>query len=202
MKLVSSLIFSLTLLSLNLVGLTKAQAQTQGFTFNNISLVLLGNGCPSGTAQAVLRGDTLSVTFPTLRAVASSSDVVSESCNLRIGLDIPAGYRVRPINLNYYGYASVPRGGSADLNVRIIFQGQEVPTTNSPDVNFPSGFSNTWLKNVTTTSDAIDACNGAVSSVFGINTNLIARATNVAAGQQTRIRIDDGYRIRFAFTRC
>ncbi|MBD2447960.1 DUF4360 domain-containing protein [Nostoc sp. FACHB-152] len=210
MKLVSSLISSLTLLSLNLIGLAEATAQTpvqtlnstSGFKFNDISLVLLGNGCPSGTSQAVLNGDTLSVNLPQFEAVATSPSVVSKSCNLRVGLNVPAGYKVRPINLNYFGSASVPNGGSAELNVRILFQGKLVPITNDPNLKFESGFSGTWQKNASTRPDAINACNGPVNSVFGVNTNLIARARDVAAGGQTSIRIDRGYRIKFALARC
>ncbi|MCC5663462.1 DUF4360 domain-containing protein [Nostoc sp. CHAB 5784] len=208
MKVLTALISSLTLLSLNVVGLSEVQAQTvqpqtQGFQFESVPVTVFGNGCPSASAQTSLVGNTLSVTFPRFQAVAVSPRVVAQSCNLRIGLNVPRGYRVQPINLRYFGFANVPQGGSAALRVRAVFQGRQVPiSSNDPNANFPAGFSGGWLKDVTITPDTIDACANPVNSVFGINTTLIARATNVAAGQRTVIRLNGSYRIRFNVTPC
>jgi len=203
MKVLSTLISSLTLLSLNVVGLSQVQAQPQGFQFQKVPVTLFGNGCPSGIPQANFKVDTLSVTLPQFQAIASPSKVVSKSCNLRIGLNVPKGYKVKPINIKYGGFANVPKGGSADLKVILVFQGKNVPnSSNDPNANFQPGFSYRWQKNVAITPDAINACVNPVNSVFGINTNLIARATNVAGGQQTQIRIDQGYQIKFSFSRC
>lgn len=203
MKVLSALVSSLTLLSLNVVGLSQVQAQPQGFQFEAVPVTLFGNGCPSGNAQTNLNGDTLFVSLPSFEAVAVSPKVVSKSCNLRIGLNVPKGYKVKPINIKYVGFANVPKGGSADLKVRLVFQGKDVPnSSNDPNANFPSGFLNGWVKNVAITPDAIDACANPVNSVFGINTNLIARARDAAAGQQTKILIAQGYQIKFIFTRC
>ncbi|MBN3896405.1 MAG: DUF4360 domain-containing protein [Nostoc sp. NOS(2021)] len=203
MKVLSTLVSSLTLLSLNVVGLSQVHAQPQGFQFQQVPVTVFGNGCPSGNAQTNLKADTLFVTLPQFQAVAVSPNVVSKSCNLRIGLNVPKGYKVKPINIKYVGFANVPKGGSADLKVTLVFQGKNVPnSSNDPNANFPSGFSNGWVKNVAITPDAIDACANPVNSVFGINTNLIARARDVAARQQTKILIAQGYQIKFTFTRC
>jgi hypothetical protein len=229
MKVLTALISSLTLLSLNVVGLSQAQAQTQsdpttvignglqlqtapatvtpavsgnGFQFESVPVTVFGNGCTSGNAQTSLVGNTLSVTFPRFQATAVSPTVVSKSCSLRIGLNVPKGYRVNPINLRYSGFTNVPQGGSAALRVRAVFQGKVIPSGNNLNANFASGSSGGWLKDVAITADTIDACANPVNSVFGINTNLIARARNVPAGQQTQIRIDRGYRIRFTVTPC
>ncbi|WP_298916553.1 DUF4360 domain-containing protein [uncultured Nostoc sp.] len=203
MKVLTALISSLTLLSLNVVGLSQVQAQPQGFQFESVPVTVFGNGCPSGNAQTSLKADTLFVTLPSFEAVAVYPKVVSKSCNLRIGLNVPKGYKVKPINIKYVGFANVPKGGSADLKVRLVFQGKDVPnSSNNPNANFPSGFLNGWVKNVAITPDTINACANPVNSVFGINTNLIARARDAAAGQQTKVRIDQGYQIKFTFTRC
>ncbi|MEH1939965.1 MAG: DUF4360 domain-containing protein [Nostoc sp.] len=202
MKILTTLISSLTLLSLNILGLSQVQAQQQGFQFQSVPVTLSGNGCPSGNPQASLNGDTLSVTLPSFEATALPPKVVAKSCNLRIGLNVPAGYKVKPTNISYVGFANVPQGGSGDLRVRLVFQGKDVPnSSNDPNATFPSGFLSGWVKNVAITPDAIDACTKPVNSVFGINTTLIARARN-AAGGQTKVRIDKGYQIKFAFTRC
>jgi hypothetical protein len=202
MKVLTALISSLTLLSLNVVGLSEVQAQTPAFQFESVPVTVFGNGCPQGNAQISLVGNTLSVTFPRFQAVAVSPRVVSESCNLRIGLNIPRGYRVQPINLRYSGFTNVPQGGTAALRVRPVFQGRVIPSSSDLNANFSSGSSGGWLKDVAITGDTVDACANPVNSVFGINTTLIARATNVAAGQRTQIGFNGIYRIRFNLTPC
>ena len=201
MKVLTALISSLTLMSLNVVGLSQAQAQTQGFQFESVPVTVFGNGCPSGNAQVSLVGNTLSVTFPRFQAVAVSPKVVSQSCSLRIGLNVPKGYKITPINLRYSGFANVPQGGSAGLRVIPVFQGKVI-SSDLLNANFGAGFSNGWLKDVAITGDTINTCANPVSSVFGVNTTLIARATNVAAGQQTKIGFNGIYRIRFNLTPC
>jgi Domain of unknown function (DUF4360) len=202
MKVVSILISSLTLLSLNVVSFSEVQAQPQGFQFARVPVILSGSGCPPGSAQGILNGDTVSVIFSKFEALALPPKVVSKSCNLRVGLDIPAGYKVKLINVKYFGFADVPQGGSADLDVKILFEGKNVPTIDEPKKTFSPGFSDTWKKNVVITPDAINACAKPVNSVFGINTILIARARNLAANQETQLRIDEGYEIKFTFTPC
>ncbi|WP_196526252.1 DUF4360 domain-containing protein [Nostoc commune] len=202
MKVLTALISSLTLVSLNVVGLSQVQAQTPAFQFESVPVTVFGNGCPSGNAVVSLVGNTLSVTFPRFQATAVSPRVVSQSCNLRIGLNVPKGYKIRPINLRYSGFTNVPQGGSAALRVRPVFQGINVPSSNDLNANFPSGSSGGWLKDIAITPDTLDTCANRVNSVFGINTTLIARATNVAAGQRTQIGFNGVYRIRFNLTPC
>ncbi|MCC5643114.1 DUF4360 domain-containing protein [Nostoc sp. CHAB 5824] len=212
MKILTGLISSLTLLSLNVVALSQVQAQTPetGFEFQKVPVTLLGNGCPAGTAEGILNGDTLSITFSDFAALASPPKVVSKSCNLRIGLNVPSGVNVQIIKALYNGFADVPKGGSADLNVKIFFQGKEVPTLNNPNRKFGAGFSDTWSKDVDIALGTINACKKPVSSIFGINTNLTVRARDIAKDQETQIRIDtiDAtigpvlFQLKFAFTPC
>ncbi|MEH1871308.1 DUF4360 domain-containing protein [Nostoc sp.] len=213
MKILTGIISSLTLLSLNVVGLSQVQAQTQGFQLQNVPVSFAGSGCPEGKIQGVLNGDTLSITFSAFEAKAPRSQVVSASCNLRIGLSVPSGFNVQPINVKYLGFADVPTKGSADLNVKILFQGQEVPTNDNPNQKFNAGFSDVWSKDVGITLNTINACKNPVSSVFGINSTLIARATNVPSkpkGLETQIRIDTIdttigpvlFQIKFDFNPC
>ncbi|MEA5622195.1 DUF4360 domain-containing protein [Nostoc sp. UHCC 0251] len=214
MKIVTGIISSLTLLSLNIVGLSHVQAQSQeeqeGFEFQPVPVTLAGNGCPSGTAQGIWNGDTLSITFDEFKALASPSKVVSKSCNLRIGLNVPSGLNVQPINVKYLGFADVPKGGSADLNVRILFQGQVVPTTDNPNQTFKSGFSDVWSKDVGIILNTINACKKPVNSIFGINSTLTSRATNIPPEQETQIQIDTIdttvgpvlFQIKFDFNPC
>jgi endonuclease YncB( thermonuclease family) len=211
MKILTGLISSLTLLSLNLLGLSQVQAQTQGFEFQNVPVSFSGTGCPQGTVQGVLNGDTLSIIFSAFEAKASRPNVVSKSCNFRIGLNVPSGFNVQPISVKYSGFADVPRGGSADLSVKILFQGREVPTTDNLNQTFRAGFSDVWSKHGGgIVLNTINACRRPVSSVFGINTNLTARATNIPPGQETQIRIEPIdtaigeilFQIKFEFNPC
>jgi hypothetical protein len=210
MKILTGIISSLTLLSLNVVGLSQVQAQTQGFEFQNVPVSFTGSGCPPGKIQGVLNGDTLSITFSAFEARASRPQTVSASCNLRIGLNIPSGFNVQPINVKYLGFADVPRRGNAALNVKILFQGREVPTTDDPNQTFPPGFSDTWSKDVGIVLNTINACNNPVSSVFGINSTLISRGTNIPIGQETQLRIDTIdttigevlFQVKFDFNPC
>ncbi|MCC5663461.1 DUF4360 domain-containing protein [Nostoc sp. CHAB 5784] len=210
MKVLTGIISSLTLLSLNLVGLSQVEAQTQGFELQEVPVTLFGNGCPNGTAKGILNADSLSITFSEFEALASPPKVVSKSCNLRIGLNVPSGVSVQPINLKYVGFADVPQAGSADLNVKILFEGQELPTIDDPNTTFGPGFSATWSKDVGIVLGTINACKNPVSSIFGINSTLTARARDIPANQETKIRIDKIdteigpvlFQIKFAFNPC
>ncbi|MEH1927763.1 DUF4360 domain-containing protein [Nostoc sp.] len=210
MKILSAFISSLTLLSLNVVGLSQVEAQPVGFQFEKVPVTLFGNGCPAGTAEGILNGDTLSITFSEFEALAAPPKVVSKSCNLRIGLNVPSGLNVQPINVKYIGFADVPQGGSADVNVKILFQGQQIPTINNPNATFKPGFSDVWSKDVGVVLGTINACKNPVSSIFGINTNLTARARGIPANQETQVRIDTIdttigpvlFQIKFGFKPC
>ncbi|MCC5643112.1 DUF4360 domain-containing protein [Nostoc sp. CHAB 5824] len=211
MKILTGIISSLTLLSLNVVGLSQVQAQSQeGFEFQKVPVTLLGNGCPPGKAQGILNGDTLSVTFSAFEVIAPSPKTLSKSCNLRIGLNVPSGVNVQPIEVMYSGFADVPKGGSADLSVKIFFQGKEIPPNDNPNAKFGVGFSDTWSKNVGITLGTINACKNPVSSIFGINSTLTARATDVSKDQESQIRIDTIdttikdvlFQIKFEFNPC
>ncbi|MEH2144754.1 DUF4360 domain-containing protein [Nostoc sp.] len=210
MKVLTGLISTLTLLSLNIVGLSQVQAAPKGFTFQKVPVTLFGNGCPAGTAEGILNGDTLSVTFSAFEALAVPPKVVSKSCNLRTGLNVPSGLNIQPINIKYLGFADVPTKGSADLNVKIVFEGKDVPTYNNPNAKFGPGFSDVYSKDVGIILGTINACKKPVSSIFGINTNLTARARDIPKDQETQIRLDTIdttigpvlFQIKFAFNPC
>ncbi|MHC5609958.1 MAG: DUF4360 domain-containing protein [Nostoc sp.] len=210
MKILTAFISSLTLVSLNVVGLSQVQAQPVGFQFEKVPVTLFGNGCPAGTAEGILNGDTLSITFSEFEALAAPPKVVSKSCNLRIGLNVPSGLNVQPINIKYIGFADVPQGGSADVNVKVLFQGQQIPTINNPNATFKPNFSDVWSKDVGIILGTINACKNPVSSIFGINTNLTARARGIPVNQETQIRIDTIdttigpvlFQIKFGFKPC
>jgi hypothetical protein len=97
--------------------------------------------------------------------------------------------------------------------VKILFpgRGREVPTDVNPNRTFPAGFSDVWSEHGGgIVLHTINAYRRPVSSVFGINSTLTARATNIPRGQETQIRIDPIdttigpvlFQIKFDFNPC
>ncbi|MCC5668634.1 DUF4360 domain-containing protein [Nostoc sp. CHAB 5784] len=188
---------------------------TPAFEFRKYSVIPMGYNCPPGTAEAILHGDTLSIVFSKLEAIAPRTKAVGRFCNLWFPFDVPVGLNAQPISLLYNGFADVPKGGNADVNVRLFFKGTLVPTIPAnPKQTFGSGFSDSWSQDVALVLDTINACKKPVSSVFTIiNTAVIARATNLSAtpaSLQTQVRIDTLntaigpvlFQIKFAFLPC
>jgi hypothetical protein len=92
-----------------------------------------GNGCPQGTASAVLSPDktSLSILFDQYAAEAGRSAGKSldrKTCNIAIPVHVPNGMSVSLFQIDYRGFASVPQGGSCKLNVDYFFAGQSGPT--------------------------------------------------------------------------
>ena len=186
-----------------------ASRPTPAFEFKKFPVTVLH--CPvRGTPEAILNGDTLSIVFSKFKAIAPPTKVVSESCNLRFNLNVPVGFNVQPISLLYNGFADVPKGGRADVDVRLLLLGKIIAISKQ---SFASGFSDTFSKDVAVVSDTINACNNPVKSVFGIHSSLIARANNLpatSAGLRTQISINTIdtsigtvlFKIKFAFLPC
>ena len=162
------------------------------------------------TPEAILNGDTLSIVFSKFKAIAPPTKAVGESCDLRIELNVPVGFNVQPISLLYNGFADVPKGGRADVAVRLALLGKIIAISNQ---SFASGFSDTFSKDVAVVSDTINACTKPVNIVVGINSSMIARAKNLpatSAGLKTQITIDTIdtsigtvlFKIKFAFLPC
>ena len=92
-----------------------------------------GNGCPQGTASAVLSPDktSLSILFDRYSAEAGRSAGKSldrKTCNIAIPVHVPNGISVSLFQIDYRGFTSVPQGGSCKLNVDYFFAGQSGPS--------------------------------------------------------------------------
>jgi hypothetical protein len=91
-----------------------------------------GSGCPAGSASVTLTDDrkALSVLFD--QYMVQAGDGVSldrKSCNLAIPVHVPQGYSISIYEVDYRGFASVPRGGMAQFNVEYFFAGSSGPRT-------------------------------------------------------------------------
>src|SRR4051812_18628969 len=74
-----------------------------------------GNGCPQGTASAVLSPDrkSLSILFDQFQAEAgrtTGQTVDRKSCNLAIPVHIPQGVSIALFKIDYRGFNSLPAG--------------------------------------------------------------------------------------------
>ncbi|QFS42778.1 DUF4360 domain-containing protein [Nostoc sphaeroides] len=187
-----------------------ASRPTRAFEFKKFPVTFFHCRNIFVTPEAILNGDTLSIVFSKFKAIAPPTEVVAESCTLRINLNVPVGFKVQPISLLYNGFADVPNGGSADVAVRLLLQGKLTPTSKQ---SFASGFSDTFSKDVAVVSDTINACTKPVDIVVGINSSIVARANNLPAtpaGLKTQISIDTIdtsigavlFKIKFAFLPC
>lgn len=74
-----------------------------------------GTGCPNGTASATLTQDgrTLSVLFDSYIAEAGTqagAARAAKNCQLNIPFQVPEGYAVEIVKMDYRGFASLPQG--------------------------------------------------------------------------------------------
>ena len=91
-----------------------------------------GNGCPQGTADAVLSPDAkkLSIIFDSFMAEAGSmvgKRIDRKACNLAIPVHVPQGLSVSLVKVDYRGYVSVPRRAQARFTANYFFAGQRGP---------------------------------------------------------------------------
>lgn len=91
-----------------------------------------GNGCPNGTASAILSPDhkSLSILFDQYSAEAGRTTgrtVDRKSCNIAIPVHVPQGLSISLIQVDYRGFNSLPAQGSSRLEVDYFFAGQQGP---------------------------------------------------------------------------
>lgn len=91
-----------------------------------------GTGCPAGSASVSMGIDNkaISILFDQYMAVAGGASGVSldrKSCNLAIPVHVPQGYSVSVFEVDYRGFASVPRGGMGQFRTEYFFAGSEGP---------------------------------------------------------------------------
>lgn len=168
---------------------------------------LNGRGCPSGSYDGVMNGNTLVITFNDFFASAERGRNTFSNCTLNVSLSIPSGFTVQPLTLSYTGFADVPRGGSASMNVTAGISNR----IRTIDVNtFSAGFSSDFTRNIPLELQAVNACHRPVEDVLSVGTNLIARGVGIPSGSLTSVGIfsqrlalgEPVIRIQFAFVPC
>ncbi len=86
-----------------------------------------GNGCPAGSASAVLSPDnkSLSILFDQfiVEAGGANATVARKSCNIAIPVHVPQGYSLSIIAVDYRGYVSLPDRAQARLTAEYFLAG-------------------------------------------------------------------------------
>ena len=167
-----------------------------------------GNGCPSGTASISLTedGKTMSVLFDQFKAEAGNTTgrrVDRSSCNLRIPVQVPQGYSMALIGIDYRGFNAVPVGGAyTEFNAEYFYAGARGPRFSR---RFQGPQSGEYLINnqLVATNLVWSPCGREV--IFGINASATAMAPS--SMQQTMMVVDSadinaGILYQFSWRRC
>jgi hypothetical protein len=115
-----------------------AVSSTASFAQNGITLgnpTYGGNGCPSGSVSAALSPDatSLSILFDQYQAMAGGSTGRSfdrKSCNVAIPVNVPNGFSVSLIAVDYRGFNMLPQGATSTFGVEYFFAGSRGPVFN------------------------------------------------------------------------
>jgi hypothetical protein len=112
-----------------LLALTSLSTFASGITLGDPAFG--GNGCPQGTASAVVSpdGKSLSILFDEYMVEAQGKTTTArKSCNIAIPVHVPNGYSVSVIGVDYRGYVSLPAGASARFTAEYFFAGIKGPS--------------------------------------------------------------------------
>lgn len=85
-----------------------------------------GTGCPQGTVGVALSPDQkeLSILFDQYVVEAGGAKSFDrKNCNLAVPVHVPQGYSVSIFSIDYRGFAGLPSGGRATLNVNYFLAG-------------------------------------------------------------------------------
>lgn len=167
-----------------------------------------GNGCPSGSASVSLTedGKIMSVLFDQFKAEAGNTTgrrIDRSSCNLRIPIQVPQGYSVALIGIDYRGFNAVPYGGAyTEFNAEYFYAGARGPRFKR---RFQGPLSGEYLINnqLVATNVVWSPCGREV--IFGINASATAMANS--SMQQTMMIVDSadinaGILYQFSWRRC
>lgn len=92
-----------------------------------------GNGCPGGSASAILSPDqkSLSIIFDQYSAQAgipSNKAFDRKSCNIAIPVHVPQGLSISVLAIDYRGFNGIPAGAKSEFNVEYFFAGSKGPS--------------------------------------------------------------------------
>ena len=117
-------------LALPLLFVWTAGAHAQNLTLGEPAYG--GTGCPQGTATAIVggNGQTLSILYDAYQAEAggpTGRTFDRKACNLAIPLNVPAGFSVSVLAVDYRGFMGLPAGANSVFRVEYFFAGGRGP---------------------------------------------------------------------------
>lgn len=167
-----------------------------------------GNGCPAGSASVSITedGKTMSVLFDQFKAEAGNTTgrrIDRAACNLRVPIQVPQGYSVALIGVDYRGFNAIPGSGAyTEFNAEYFYAGSRGPRFSR---RFQGPQNDEYLINnkLIATSMVWSACGKEV--IFGINAAATAMANS--SMQQTMMIVDSadisaGILYQFSWRRC
>lgn len=150
-----------------------------------------GNGCPNGTANVSLspEEDAISILFDSFTASAggdSGKRVDRKSCNLSIPVNIPQGYSVSVIKVDYRGFNYIPAAGAyTRLNTEYFWAGIRGPSFSKLFVG-PQNTDFTTSNGIIAESLVWTPCGASVN--LRVNSSIMAQSNNRM--DQTDIMVD------------
>ncbi len=122
----------------------------------------MGTGCPLGTVSTSLSPDarSLSILFGAFQAQAGGSSgntVDRKACNVSIPVNVPSGFSVSVIKIDYRGYNRLPLNSSSTFDVEYFFAGDNGPAYHKNFVGATDG-NFTLNNNLIATSNVWSPC--------------------------------------------
>ena len=154
-------------------------------------LIYGGNGCPQGTARAILSPDAqeISVFFDAYTADSSerASGLSRKSCNLGVGLSVPPGLSAALFSFDFRGFVDVPAGGKSSLRANYFFAGDPVGQTFSRSWgNDNSSVSTDFFERDDFLNITYSDCGDDV--IARVNSSIVAQSN--PQGQSTFLQVD------------
>ncbi|MBF0361607.1 MAG: DUF4360 domain-containing protein [Oligoflexia bacterium] len=153
-----------------------------------------GNGCPAGSASALLSPDrhSFKIMFDQYVSYAGGESQVKidrKSCNISIPVIVPEGYSIAIANIDEIkGFTEIPLGGEGRFNLEYFFAGARGPVYSKRWIGPRSDsyvIMNTISNNALTWSPCGQSVNLRINSSILSKTNSNLEATNVT--------VDDGF---------
>jgi hypothetical protein len=171
-----------------------------------------GNGCPQGTVSATVDPSGQAVSFLFDQYIAEAGGITGKrldrkSCNIAIPIQVPNGYSVALLKVDYRGYNLVPVGGQNRFEVEYFWAGSRGPrisqTFRAPSYNRPLDESFSVTDQLIATTVVWSACGESVN--FRINSSMTAQSNS--SMQQAMAILDSAdvsgeLKYHFQFRRC
>ncbi len=147
---IKSIVLALGVLSSVFISTASwAQEAPQGAQIVGVSLA--GPGCRNATAGVAISPDAkdLSILFDEFFLNADASNVNPRnlrsevSCNVNIEMQIPRGWQMALVGVDYRGFAGLPAGATGYQ--RFLYQGPNMPIVSLREATFSGPYNNNYI---------------------------------------------------------